>query len=102
MAKNRKKSSHQAVQELVTVAFAEDMEQAQDYRQLLRENDIPAVIKKTTRTPDAQGFAVMVPEDYLDEAHVIIESQNAYRDFCEYAFDDDDVFCDEDFQEDEF
>ena len=78
------------------------MEQAEDYSQLLRENDISAVIKKTARTPDLQGFAVMVPEDFLDEAHVIIESQNAYRDFCSYAFDDDDTFCDDDFNEDEF
>ena len=31
----------------------------------------------------------MVPEDYLDEAHVIIESQGAYDDFYDFALEDD-------------
>jgi len=46
---------------------------------------------------------VMVPEDYLDEAHVIIESQNAYDDFYDFALEDQE---EEDFDsqlfEDEF
>jgi hypothetical protein len=32
----------------------------------------------------------MVPEDFLDEAHVVIESQDAYDDFCDFTMDEDD------------
>ena len=31
----------------------------------------------------------MVPEDFLDEAHVVIESQDAYDDLCDYAMDEE-------------
>jgi len=31
----------------------------------------------------------MVPEEYLDEAHVVIESQQAYDDFYDFALDDE-------------
>ena len=104
MAKSHKKSPQRSLaEELVTVAFAEDMDQAREYRQLLKENDIPATIKNTARTPNDSCFAVMVPEDCLDEAHVIIESKDAYRDFCDYAFEDDgDEFADDRFEDEEF
>ena len=42
----------------------------------------------------------MVPEDFLDEAHVIIESQNAYDDFYDFAIEDEDFASD--LFEDEF
>ncbi len=44
----------------------------------------------------------MVPEDFLDEAHVIIESQNAYDDFYDYTVEDEENgdFDDELFEED--
>ena len=96
MANSRKKksrsgsNSNTAIKELVTVAFAEDAELAAQYKQLLNDNDIPAAIKSR---PDPQlpfqGIAVLVPEDYLDEAHVIIESQSTYGDFYDMSFDDD-------------
>ena len=31
----------------------------------------------------------MVPEDHLDEAHVVIESQDAYEDFYDLALEDE-------------
>jgi len=105
MAKSHKKSSpsQESTQELVTVAFAQEMEQAEHYKAILKENDIAAVIKESQRTPNAKTFAVMVAEDFLDEAHVIIESEDAYRDFCEYALEDEqDNFFDEAFDDDEF
>ena len=92
MAKRSKKknSSVGNVRDFVTVIFAGDIEQAQQCRKLLRDNEIPAVIKKdTTIDLGGQGVAVMVPEDFLDEAHVLIESQNAYDDFYDLAFEDD-------------
>jgi hypothetical protein len=92
MAKRSKKknSSVSNVRDFVTVVFARDIEQAQQCRKLLQDNEIPAVIKKDPAAGQVgQGIAVMVPEDFLDEAHVLIESQNAYDDFYDLAFEDD-------------
>jgi len=92
MAKRPKKpdKSQSKLQDFIIVAFAKDMEQARDYEALLKNNDIPA----TTREQDEQstntkGIAVMVPEDFLDEAHVVIESQDAYDDFYDSALEDE-------------
>ncbi len=105
MAKRRPKAqeSQANVQDLVIVTFADDLEQARNYETVLRSNDIPAVIKEQIdELADDKGIAVMVPEDYLDEAHVVIESQDAYDDFYDLALDeegsdefDSDVFGDD-------
>jgi len=91
------------VKELVVVTLAEDVDQAKEYETLLRLNDIPAVIR---RQPDPgagnEAVAVMVPEDFLDEAHVVIESQDAYDDFYDFAMEDeDDLDFDADLLDDE-
>jgi hypothetical protein len=101
----KKKHAHQGtLKEFVTVAFAEDMELAQEYKKLLNEGDIPAAIK--TQPDTATGFpgiAVMVPEDHLDEAHVLIESQGAYHDFYDMVFEDEDDSGEEEYgDEDQF
>lgn len=106
MTKRSKKSqnSHSKLQDFVVVTFIEDLEQAKEYENLLRTNDIPAVINEQDEQPDGtKGVAVMVPEDFLDEAHVVIESQDAYDDFYDFALDDevDDDF-DSDLFDDEF
>ena len=46
----------------------------------------------------------MVPEEYLDEAHVIIESQDAYDDYYDFASEETEDVSDPDgpFFEDEF
>lgn len=75
---------------VVTVAFAEDMELARQYQQLLEKNQIPAVIKRQTEMAQ-NGFsdiAIMVPEDYLDEAHSLICQQAAGEDFFGMAFEE--------------
>ena len=95
VAKRHKKTqkSQTKLQEFVVVAFVEDLEQARDYETLLKTNDIPAVIsEQDEQSIGAKGIAVMVPEDFLDEAHVIIESQDAYDDFCNFALEDDGNF----------
>jgi hypothetical protein len=93
MAKRPRKTnkSQAEVQELVTVAFAEDWEQAKDYETLLKTNDIPVIIKEQDESEEGEpkGIAVMVPEDFLDEAHVVIESQDAYDDFYDFALEDE-------------
>jgi hypothetical protein len=78
------------VQDLVVVAFLDDMDQAREYETILRLNDIPAVLKEQLDPGlDGKTVALMVPEDYLDEAHVVIESQDAYDDLCDFTMDDE-------------
>jgi len=92
------------VKEYVVVAFVDDMEQAKEYETLLRLNDIPAVIREQLDSDaDGKAVAVMVPEDFLDEAHVVIESQDAYDDLCDYTMDDeeDDLDFDSDLLDDD-
>ena len=90
-------------QDLVVVTLVEDMEQAKDHETLLRNNDIPSTIKRQTDdATNADCFAIMVPEEYLDEAHVVIESQDTYDDFYDFAMDDDEADFDGDFLGEEF
>lgn len=87
--KNQKPQTN--VSELVVIAFVQDIDQAKEYELLLQNNDIPTVLKKQKEpSENNEGFAVMVPEEYLDEAHVIIESQGAYDDFYDFAVEDED------------
>ena len=106
MAKRTPKAqkSQPELQEFVVVTFAKDLEQARDYETLLKTNDIPATIKEQDeQSINAKGLAVMVPEDFLDEAHVIIESQDAYDDFYDSSLEDEDNDdFDSDLFEDEF
>ncbi len=79
------------VQELVTVVFADSVDQAKDYETILESNDIPVIIEEQDEQ-EANGkvIAVMVPGDFLDEAHVVIESQDAYDDFYDLSLEDED------------
>jgi hypothetical protein len=79
------------VQDFVIVSVVEDLERAKEHEMLLKNNDIPATVKQQDAdVSDSTGFAVMVPEDFIDEAHVIIESQDAYDDFYDFALEDED------------
>jgi len=106
MAKRPKKAqkSETKLQDLVIVTFANDLEQAKDYKTLLKNNNIPAITREQDEgSTDVKGIAIMVPEDFLDEAHVVIESQDAYDDFYDFALEDEgeDDF-DSDLFEDDF
>ena len=106
MAKRSKKANkpQAKLEGYVVVAFVEDIEQAREYQNLLEANDIPAVISEQEEpTLGTKEITVMVSEEFLDEAHVIIESQNAYDDFYDLAIDDDgDGDFDDDLFDDEF
>ena len=108
MAKRNKKGqkSHAKLDGYVVVAFAEDMEQAREYKSILEANEISATITEPERHEHEIGskeIAVMVREEFLDESHVIIESQHAYDDFYDFAMDDEDEGgFDDDFFEDDF
>lgn len=82
-------TSDTTVKEFVTVAFAEDQDLAKQYKKLLNDSEIPAAIK-TQPNPNTTfpGIAVLVPEDHLDEAHQLIESQGSNDSFYDLAFDD--------------
>ncbi len=93
--KRKKGQGATAVKEMVTVAFAEDKDLARQYKKLLNENDIPAGVRSQHDPAlSYQGIAVLVPEEYLDEAHIIIESQSSMGDFYDTAFNEDD-YCDD-------
>jgi hypothetical protein len=94
MAKQTKKSQkvQTKVHDLVVVTYADDIEQAREFEILLKNDDIPAMIKEDEQTEiGSQGIAILVPEEYIDEAHVVIESQDAYDDFYDMALEDDDM-----------
>jgi hypothetical protein len=101
---NKKRNARTPLKEFVTVAFAEDMDLAKHYKKILSEDDIPSIIKaQSESSSNCPGIAVMVPEDNLDEAHVLIESQGTYNDFYEMAFqDEDEEDIHDDFVDDDF
>ena len=99
MPKRDKKESANAtaVKDFVTVAFAEDMDLAKQYKQMLTENEIPVSIKRQHEMTQ-NGFsdiAILVPESLLDEAHSLISEQASYDDFFDMMFDDDNQGVDE-------
>lgn len=95
-----------ALHEYVTAAIAEDIDLANEYRDLLAKNDIPAVTAtQKSYSSAAVGIAVMVPENYLEQAQEIIESRQEFDHFIDDAFNDPDQWQDEpdidNFSEDE-
>jgi len=104
--KKKKSGSGTALKEMVTIAFAEDVDLAKQYKQLLLDNEIPAAIQsRSGNESEYKGIPVMVPEDYIDEAHMLIEAQNSMGDFYNAAFiedDRDDVGYDPEFYEDTY
>ena len=80
-----------AVKDFVTVAFAEDMDLAKQYKQMLAEHEIPVTIKRQPEMAQ-NGFsdiAILVPESLLDEAHSLISEKSSYDDFFDMMFDDE-------------
>ena len=99
----KKQSSRTQLKDFVTVAFAEDMDLAKHYKKILSEEDIPVAIKTQTDPSNFSGIAIMVPEDHLDIAHVLIESQDEYNDFYDMVFNEDEFSLDgEDLDEEYF
>ncbi len=91
MAKRSKKNqkAQTNTQGLVVVALTKDSEQAREYETLLKVNDIPVVVNEPDENAiGSKDITVMVPEDYIDEAHIVIESQDAYDDFYDFALEE--------------
>lgn len=85
-----------AMKDYVTVAIAEDIDLANEYRDILAKNDIPAVTAtKKNRSSTALAIAVMVPENYLEQAQEVIESCQEFDHFLDGAFNEPDQWADE-------
>jgi hypothetical protein len=105
MQKRSKKNTkaQTKLKEFVVVTVVEDLEQAREYETLLKVNDVPALVKEMLDpSTQTKGIAVMVPEEYLDEAHVVIESQDAYDDFYDFGIEEEEEESTEDFGSDYF
>ncbi len=105
MAKRSQKAekSKPSTQEFVILTFVGDLEQTKEYESLLKSNEIPVVIQEqNVDSTDVNGFALLVPEESLDEAHVVIEYQDAYDDFYDFASEEEDADFDTDFFDDDF
>ena len=105
MANRRRKgrTTQTPLQDFVTVAFAEDLDLAKHYKKLLNDSEIPVAIKnQPDNSSGFPGIAVMVPEEYLDEAHVIIESEASHESFYDMAVpNEEDINFDEELYDDD-
>lgn len=101
-----KKKNSEDPQEFVTVLFARNLAEAEFYKALLEDQEIPVLIEdentEAMGLPDiARGVPVMVPEEQLELAQDIIEQRAALDDDIEdNGKDEEDE--DEDEEEDEF
>lgn len=90
-----------ALKDYVTVAIADDVDLANDYRDILIKNNIPAVTAtQKSYSMAVIGIAVMVPENLLDQAQRIVESEQDFDNFLDDAFNDsewDDLYDNQNF-----
>lgn len=88
---NRIDNQKSALDDYVTVAIADDVDLANEYRDILAKNNIPAVTAtQKSYSSSILGTAVMVPESLLEEAQEIIESQQDFDNYLDNAFNDPD------------
>jgi len=94
--KGQNDNSKSALHDYVTVAVAEDIDLANEYRDVLAKNDIPAVTAaQRSRSAMTSAIAVMVPENFLEQAQEIIEYHQEFDHFIDDAFNDPDSWQDE-------
>ncbi|MGB8227282.1 MAG: hypothetical protein WCE45_10535 [Sedimentisphaerales bacterium] len=95
--KGQNDNSKSALHDYITVAVAEDIDLANEYRDVLAKNDIPAVTAAAQRSRSAMtsAIAVMVPENFLEQAQQIIEYHQEFDHFIDDAFNDPDSWQDD-------
>ena len=90
-------------QNYVAVVLTSNRKQAKDYEAVLKTNDIPTIIQDQDESTEGDpDLAVMVPKDYLEEAQLVIESQDAEDDIYDPLWDDDDDNFDDEFPDNDF
>jgi len=87
--------SESGFHQFVPVVFADSPMEAEHYRSLLEDRDIPVVLQETLPTPDQSGLSVwdvpvLVPDELLNDASEIISSSAAPDDDDGNGYDDDD------------
>lgn len=89
--------------EYVPAVFARSVDEAEYFRELLNDHDIPAIIgtedkdESTDHAAMSRGVPVLVPDAFLDEASEIIADREDLDEF-----EDDEEDQDEEDEEDEF
>ena len=83
-------NSAEGFDDFVPAVFAKNADEAEQYRELLEDNDIPAMIGDPDELDDAapsprrrrisRGVPVLVPEALLDEASEVIAENNSTDD----------------------
>jgi hypothetical protein len=90
MKRSKKNTKSQTnLKDLVAIASLDSMDDAKECETMLKNNYIPAMVKKQLDDiTETKRFVVMVPEDMADEASVIIEAQDSYDDFYDSEVDE--------------
>lgn len=99
-AKKDFEESRENIGEFVPAVFARNAEDAEEYRELLEDHDIPAIIgideeeeeslgRAGRRRGLSHGVPVLVPEALLDEASEIIADREENDDFVENDEEDE-------------
>ena len=100
MGKKTQGTQERADEGLIPVRYAREAGEAEFYRSLLEDHEIPVVVPEELPTetgppgaPKLVGFPILVPEDHLAEAEDIIEQRTALDDEFDgdiEGYDDDD------------
>lgn len=88
----RKSHQHPRQKELIPVIYARNLTEAEFYRSLLEEQDLPVVIQKNNHSahtsPSTEPIPVLVPENSLTEAQYIIDHRDQADDDLETEFEE--------------
>ena len=89
---SRKSYKNPRYEELIPVVYARNLTEAEFYRSLLEDHDIPVLIEEIGPSAESSaaemGVPVLVPEDNLIEARDIIEQRIETDDEIEAEFDE--------------
>ena len=79
-------------EELIPVVYGRDLTEANYYKSLLAEHEIPAVVMEEAVLDDSDeeesGIPVLVPEEHLAEAHDILKQSTGDEDDFDEEGDD--------------
>jgi len=95
--------------EYVPVVVARSLDEAEIYRELLDEHDIPVIVgskdeeggRKSKRKGISHGVQILVPEEFLDEASEIIAEQQESDEFEDEEEEDEEEADEEDEEEED-
>ena len=88
MQQNQKVDEYAQKDTLVVVTHVDNAYAAEDIVLKLKERDIPCNLEDRSAGIDGFGFAVFVPEQFHDEACVVIDDQQSINQFDDFFFDD--------------